>query len=248
MTGYSEGLGGYAMMAGEAEVDAPVRALVPGSQGNVQAGAVTLVAAALAGVDTVTNPAEFSGGLDAEEDSALRARFTGFMASLARATPAAIGFGIDSVQQGLRHVVRENVLPDGTPRLGSFVVVVDDGTGAPSSSLLAAVSSAVERMRPVGASYAVLAPTVTTADISLAVTVAAGFDAGTVKGAVAAALRSYVDAMGLGQSLAWSRLVQVAYDASPAVENVGALLVNGATADVAVAAGCLVKAGEVVVN
>ncbi len=248
MAGFSAALNGYPMAAGVSAVNVPVRAVVPGLAGNVQAGAVTLIAAALSGVDTVGNDADFAGGLDAEDDAAFRARFAGFMASLARATPAAIAFGIASVQQGLRHVVLENVLPDGTPRVGSFVVVVDDGTGAPSSSLVAAVAASVERMRPVGASYTVRTPDVVSADVALAVDVAAGFDAGAEKAAVVGAVRSHLDAMGLGQGLAWSRLVQVAHDASPAVTRVSAVQINGATADLAVAPGGLIRAGAVVVN
>jgi uncharacterized phage protein gp47/JayE len=246
--GYDAGLGGYPMPDGVGTVSVPVQAVAPGAAGNVQAGAVALIAAALVGVDTVTNPGAFSGGLDAEDDAAFRARFTGFMASLARATPRAIGYAIDSVQQGLRHVILENVLPDGTTRLGSFVVVVDDGTGVPSATLLAAVTAAVESMRPVGASFAVQGPVLVRADVSLAIAVAAGADGGATRAAVEAALRRHIGGLPLAAPLMWSRLVQVAYGSSPDVTNVGAVLVNGAAADLAVTPVGLVTAGAVVVN
>jgi uncharacterized phage protein gp47/JayE len=245
---WSAAQGGYVMDAGVASIDAKAVAVAAGAAGNVQPGAIALIAAALPGVDTVTNAAAFLGGLDAESDAALRARFGGFMNSRARATAGAIGYAVQGVQQGLQYTLQENRLPDGSTSIGSFVVTVDDGSGAPSASLLAAVGAAVETMRPVGAVYAVMAPAVTEVSVSLAVALAPGADGGAVRAAVGAAITDYVAGLGLGNTLAWSKLIQVAHDASPLVSGVSALLLNGAGADIAPGPGGVVKPAGVAVG
>ena len=246
--GFNASLGGYPLESGALAITVPVEAQIAGTAGNVQAGAVTLIAATLPGVDMVGNAAALAGGQDGESDDALRARFTLFMTSLARATPAAIGYAIAGVQQGLQHTLVENVLPDGSSRVGCFVVTVDDGSGTPSASLLAAVSGAIETMRPVGASYTVRAPAVVYVDVSLTVAVMPGIVAGPVKDGVALAVRAFIDSLPLGAPLAWSRLVQVAYAAAPEIVNVTAVSINGGAADIVVDSGTVVKAGIVAVN
>lgn len=239
---------GYAMAAGAGSVVVPGVAQVAGVGGNVQAGSVSLISAALPGVDAVGNVAAFAGGREAEGDAALRARFTRFLDSRSRATAGAIFYAIDGVQQGLQRTLQDNVLPGGAVSVGSFVVTVDDGSGAPSASLLAAVAAAVEAVRPVGAVYAVMAPVVTAADVSLGVTLLAGAGAGAVRAAVAAGIASYINGLGLGVPLVWSRLIQVAYDASGLVAGVSGVVVNGAGLDIVPGPGGVVKAGAVVVS
>ena len=91
----------YSVAAGVSSVSVPAVATIAGSAGNVQAGAISLLATAMPGIDAVTNPVSAAGGLNAESDAALRTRFSNFIDSRSRATPAAIAFGIQSLQQGL---------------------------------------------------------------------------------------------------------------------------------------------------
>ncbi|MCX7383185.1 MAG: baseplate J/gp47 family protein, partial [Alphaproteobacteria bacterium] len=236
------------MAAGIASLDVPAAAVVAGAAGNVQASAISLIAAVLPGVDTVTNAAAFQGGIDAESDDALRARFALFLDSRTRATGSAIAYAVGGVQQGLRHALLENRMADGTPMMGSFVVVVDDGSGAPSPSLLSAVGDAVEAIRPIGTVHAVQAPTVLPVTVALGVDVADGANAGAVRDAVFAAAASYVDGLGLGESVVWSRLFQAAYAASPFVTRVGAASLNGGTVDIPVGPASVAKTASVVVS
>ena len=245
---YSGAQNGYLIATGIATLDVPVVAVTAGSAGNVQIGSVSLIVAALPGVDTVVNAAPFVGGLDAESDAALRSRFQNFLASLSRATTTAVGYAISSIQQGMQFTIQENVVPGGGARMGSFLVTVDDGSGDPPPSLLTTVANAVEAVRPVGSSYAVQAVTVTTATISMTVTVTPGAVHATVAVLVAGAVAAYVDALPIGVPLPWSRLAQVAYQASPQVANVTVVLLNGGTADLAPPASGVVKATSVTVN
>jgi uncharacterized phage protein gp47/JayE len=238
---------GYLLAAGAATVSAPVVAITAASAGNVQAGTISLIAAAIPGVDTVNNTAPTAGGLDAEGDAALRARFSGYINSRSRATSQAVAYAIDSVQQGLQYTIQENVTQTGASQPGCFVVTVDNGTGTPPAALLSQVATAIEAVRPLGVLWTVVAPTVTTVSVSLSITTAATASHSAVAASVAAALTAYIDGLAVGAPLPWSRLAQVAYDASPAVINVGAVLLNGGTSDVVPTAGGVVKAGNVVV-
>ncbi len=222
------------MASGALSVSVAAVAVTPGAAGNVQAASITLIAAVLPGVDTVSNPAAFQGGIDAESDAALRARFGLFLDSRSRATSAAIAFAVAGVQQGLRHALQENMAADGSPLIGGFTVTVDDGSGSPSASLLAAVGTAIEAVRPIGTIYAVRAPALVPIAAALWVDVAPGANGGAARDAVAAAVTAYIDGLGLGEAVVWSRLFPAAYAASPDITRVSAATLNGGMVDVAI--------------
>ncbi len=238
---------GYVLAAGLAGVTVPAAAQAVGAAGNVQAGAISLIAAAIVGVDSVTNAFAFTGGLDAEADAALRARFRDYINSRSRATPLAIGAAVAATRQGLSWLVQENTLPNGSTRMGSFVVTVDDGSGAPSAALLAAVANSVEAVRPAGTSYAVVAPTVVNAAISLTIATASPTGHADAVAAVTAAIAAWVNALPIGATLAWSRIAQIAYGASADVVNVTGVQINGATADLVPPATGVITTSSVLV-
>ena len=238
---------GYVLGAGISSVSVPIQAVVAGSAGNVQAGAITLLATAIPGVDTVTNAAPLAGGLDAESDPALRTRFSSYLASRSRGTPLAIGNAILSVRQGLDYTLQENTTPTGSAQMGSFVVTVDDGSGAPASSLLAAVASAVEATRPVGTIYTVQGPSVATANVSLTIITPSSVNHATITANVVAALTNALTAMTIGVPLPWSRLTQLAYAADPNVLNVTNVLLNSGTSDLTPSASALIRPGSILV-
>jgi uncharacterized phage protein gp47/JayE len=239
---------GYTIGIGTASVNVPVVSTVAGSGGNVQAASISLIAAALPGVDTVTNAAPTVGGLDGESDVELRSRFAAYLASLSKATTAAVGYAVATVQQGLQYTIQENVTQSGAQLPGCFVVTVDDGSGAPPTSLLTAVASAIETARPIGSTWTVVPPTVTTANVSMTIATASTASHATVQAQVSAALISFINALPVGAPLPWSRVVQVAYGASASVVNVSAVLLNGGASDIVPGAGGVVKAGSVTVS
>lgn len=246
-TAYSATLGGYVLAAAVASINVPVAASVAGSGGNVSTGQLNTLTQAVPGVDTVSNVAAFTNGVDAESDAALRIRFIAFVASLSKATKGAIGYAITSLKQGVTYTLVENQQYNGTTDYGYFYVVVDDGTGSPGSTFLSNVANAIDAVRGVSIRFGVFAPVVVTANVGMTITTAAGYDHAAVVGLVGTALRSYINALLLGQTLTYSRLAQVAYDASPGVTNVTAVLLNGATADVTATSQQVIKAGTVTV-
>ncbi len=245
---WSAAAGAYVRPAGSASITIPVQCTTTGQSGNVQAGTVNLLAQSLTGVDTVSNALPFTGGVDAESDASLKARFVPFINSRSRATLTAIGSAIAGVQQGLTFAIQENVDTAGNTRPGFFVVVVDDGTGSPAASLLASVSNAVDAVRPVGTGFVVVGPTLLPVTITMTLAIQSGADGASIRSAAAAAITAYVKALPVATSLAFSRVAGLAYGVDPAVVNVLGLAINGGTADVGGAAGTVVRVSSITVS
>jgi uncharacterized phage protein gp47/JayE len=229
-TAYNAGLGGYVIPANTASVSVPVQAQVGGTGGNVQANTITVITSPIPGVDRVTNAAAFLTGVDAESDAAFRARFVLYLASLSKATKAAISSAILGVQQGLNFTITENQAYNGTTDMGYFYVVVDSGDGTASSGLLASVGAAIEGVRPFCSRFGVFAPIIVTANVTMVITSAPGFNHPTVVGNVGAALANFLNSLSLGVSVPYTQLASVAYGVD-GVANVTGVLLNGGTAD-----------------
>lgn len=245
---WSDTIQGYVFPAMALSLAIPIQAISVGSQGNVQAGAITQLASAIPGIDTVDNAAALTNGLDAETDTGLRSRFVNYINSRSRATGAAVAYAIASVQQGLRFSIVENQDADGAVHAGNFVVTVDDGTGSPPSTLLTAVQSSVDAVRPIGSTFAVLPPVSTLATIALTLGLADETQVLAVTALVTTAVTAWVNGLGMGQTLPLSRIAQLAYDASPDVQNVTNLLVNGSAYDLVPSPFGVVRIASVTVS
>jgi uncharacterized phage protein gp47/JayE len=244
---YNATLGGYVLGIGTPSVTVKVTDVNSGSGGNVLANSITSIGQAISGIDTVTNASAFTNGIDAESDASFRARFVLFIASLSKGTEVAIRAAIANVQQALQCTITENDDYDSTYDPGFFFVVIDDGTGDPSSDLLASVGNAIEAVRALGIRFAVFAPVVVTADVSMEITSAAGFDHPTVVGNVGLAVTTFLTTLPLGAGLPYTRLASVAY-AVAGVTNVSAILLNSGTADIAADVKKTIKAGTVSIS
>ncbi|GAB3249234.1 baseplate J/gp47 family protein [Chitinimonas naiadis] len=245
---YSIAQGAYLVPAGTGSVGVLVQAVAIGSIYNVVANQINTLGSVIPGIDTVTNQSAFVTGTNPESDIAVRARFVQWVASLARATKSAIGFAVTQVQAGITYTLVENQTYGGAAQLGYFYVVVDDGTGSPSGTLIAAITGAVEAVRPFTVSYNVYSTIAVPLPVSLTLTVLSGYSKPTVAAAIQAAIAAYINGLGINAGLTYTRLVQIAYDASPGVANVSALLLNGATADIAANPVQSLRAGAITIN
>ena len=243
---FSPGGASYAVAPAATSLTVPARAITPGITGNVASGAISLLATAMPGIDGVTNQVPAAGGLDAEPDATLRARFANFIDSRSRATPAAIAFTIQSLQQGLTYVLAENADPSGATRPGFFTVTVDDGSGYPPSTTIAAVLSALEAVRPIGSQFAVQPPNVVRANVSLTLTTPSSIHAA-AQSNVSAAIQAYVSTLTIGAPLPLTRLAAIAYAADPSISNVSGLTINSA-GDLIPPPASIIKPGTVTVN
>jgi len=245
---WSETAGGYQLPAGTSSVPVPVSCQTAGSVGNVQANTITLMATPLVGVDSVTNALPAVGGADAETDAAFRLRFQNFIGSRSRATLASVEFAITSVQAGVSYLIQENSDAGGNYRPGWFLVIVDDGSGYPSSELLASITQSIETMRPIGSGFSVQAPTVVTADIAVNLTVQSGTLLNQTTGPVSTAITAYINALPVGAFLSVTRLIQICYAASSAISNISSITINGQATDLTPPTHSVIKAGSVAVT
>ncbi len=245
---WSASAAGYVLAASASSADYPVAATTPGIAGNVLAGSLSQLSTAIPGVDSVSNALALQGGTDAESDVLFRGRFQAYINSRSRATLTAVQFAVGSVQPGLKFVVAENQDANGQAHVGHFVVTVDDGSGTPPGSLLEAVYSAVDAVRPVGTTFAVLPPQVVSAAVVLTLDVQAGSNVAAVAGAVAAQITAWVQALGIGASLPVSRIAGLAYATDAAVSNVTMISINGGPYDLTPPVNGVVRLATLVVN
>lgn len=231
-------------------ISVPVQATTSGSAGNLAPGLITQLTSSISSVDYVTNPGAMSGGADAETDVALRARFILFINSLSRGTAGAVGYAILSLQLGLNYQVVEcqNYANPLLAQFAYFYVVVDDGTGAPPTSLLTSVWNAVNAVRALGIGFSVFAPVIVNATVSMTIATATGYTHATVVGIVYQAVATYVNSLPLGASLDYFKISQIAYDASPGVQSVTGLLINGGTSSIAGTPQTVIKVPTVSVS
>ena len=238
---------GFNVGASVASVTVPVEAVTAGSGGNVLSGTIALISAAIPGVDSVTNSAAFANGADGETDAALKIRFQNYLSTLSKATLGAIEEAVESVQSNITYAIATNQLANGTYMPGTFVVVVDDGSGDTPADTITAVANAVDPVRALGTTAIVQAASLLPANISMTISVSSGAKS-VAQSAVNVAIFAYVSALPVGATLSYLRLAQVAYDASEIISGVSDLLLNGAMADLTPTTFQVVRATSVAVN
>ena len=245
---YSPQNNGYLVQDNALSIAVPAQCTEFGFAGNLLAGTITTLTQTISGIDTVNNLAAFVGGQDQETDDQVKSRFLLYIASLSKATKSAIGYAISTVKSGLKYALVENVNYAGTAQIGHFYVIVDDGTGAPSSDLLSAVYNAIDSARAFTVNFAVFPPTVLPVNITLAITTDAAYSHADLTAAVSLAIKTYVNTLSIGESLAYSRVAQIAHDNSSGVINVNNILINGAAANLSATPKQVLKANTVTVS
>lgn len=225
---------GYILPVGALSVNATVQAVIPGSGSNVAANQLTQFGSSVPGIASCTNPSPIINGVNAETDAAFRSRFILYLATLAKATRAAILAAAGSVQQGLLIALLENQQPDGTALLGSFTVIADDGSGNPPVSLLNAIFSAVDAVRAFSVQPFVVPPTSLLAAISLAVHLATtpGLVPAAINTAVQNAIAAMVNQLPPGGRLNGSAIITAALSVTGVLAvNPASISINGLPSD-----------------
>lgn len=225
----------------------PVQALNAGTGGNVLAGTIALISAALPGIDSVTNNNDFTNAADGETDAALKRRFQNYLSTLSKATLGAVDVAVMSVSSALTYAIATNQLVNGTYAPGSFVVVVDDGSGNTPSTTVTEVANAVDQVRALGTTAIVQAAAMIGAEISLTLDITAGSKP-LAQNAVSVALTNFINALPVGATLSYLKLAQIAFDAVPSMSGISGLTLNGGTSDLVPTPFQVVRAAAIVVN
>lgn len=225
--------GKYVLLDGQPSLTVPVQSETAGLTGNAPSGTITKFVSSVAGFDDVDNNQPASGGVDAETDNALRARFVEYINSRSKATISAVSFAIHSVRQGLKFQIYENIDSAGSIRLGNFLIVVDDGTRRPTQNLLDEIAKEVDKVRPVGISFAIHQPYLEPCDITCTITVDTpdAHTSSNIRITATECLRSFVMNLGIGEGLPTTRVAQIVYAVDSRILNVSNVRLNGGTDD-----------------
>lgn len=222
--------GGYTLAPDVASIVVPIQCTVAGAIGNVQPGSISVMTSNITGIDVATNVAAFANGADQESDSALKQRFSAFILGLSRGDIYGLTASILGSEVNIQWTLAENYNYNGSFHPGFFFVVADDGSGSPTPAFLAIVMQAILAVRPLGVQFALFAPVVIQANVSMQLTTSPGYQHNVVVAQVEAAIVFNINALGLGNELPFSLLAAWAY-AIPGVAVVSAVLLNGQTGD-----------------
>ncbi len=245
---WNAGLNGYLIPAGTYSATINVVCTTPGTAGNIQAGTLTLIAAAIAGIDTVTNASAFTNGASAETDAAFRARFQLYIAGLSDCTIAGIQSAIANVQTGILYQVVEGVDPSLAGRPGSFTAFVDDGTGAASPTVVNKVAAAINSARAAGIQSSAAAATDNVANVVMSISTGSGYTHSTVCATVAANIAASINALGFYGPESYVAIGALALDTPGCTAVTAGYTLNGLTIDLIAATGKVYRAGTVTVT
>lgn len=200
-TAWNPSLNAYVLLPGRISLTATAQATISGTGSNVIANTLIQMGSSVPGIDTVTNPSPITNGLTAESDSAFRARFVQYLATLAQATKSAITAAVNGVQQGLLVALAENQIPSGTSQVGSFTAFIDDGSGNPPTALLNSVYNALWNARAFSVQPFVAPPIILNTTVSVTVRLAATAALGTVTLAIQNAIAALTQTLPAGSTL-----------------------------------------------
>lgn len=261
------GFPGRTLPPNQTSITVKIVAVKAGKIGNVVANTLTLIASPGVPFDSVTNPNSINNGFDGETDPQLRQRFSDYFSSRS-GTRFAIAAATAGVQAGLSFTLNDFKLPDQSIQAGHGTIVVDDGTGNPSSTLLDAITAAVTAVtqKSFGAFIHVIVPTIVPVQLVVSgTTIAYGFSVNDVRMAISAAITAAINANGVGGApagtgsrtptgrlsyVALANLVATFIGRGPGqgLSSYGAIALNGGQADVPLSTFQLARAASVTVT
>jgi len=244
---YNAVLGAYLLPAGTATATVTVQNTVVGTAGNVAAGLINVLSTPISGIDYVTNPNPAGGGVAAETDAALRARFVLFINNRSLATASAVGYAVTSVAGVVSYTITQNYDYSGAYDPGSFYVVVDDGSGDPSGTLVQSVLTAIQAVAGAGIRTAAFGATSISVSVSMTMTPTGGYTHAAVVPVVQAAVDAYINGLGLGTTCSYVGCAAAA-QAATGVATITNFLLNGGTSDITANSKQVVRASTVTVS
>ena len=246
---YSDSSKAYIIPTGLASESIAVQCSVSGAQGNLATGTINTISNPILYVDHVTNANPFTNGTDSETDTELKHRFILYINSLSKATLTAVKAALSSLQDNITYNIVENKnYNTGVDKPGYFYVVLDDGSGNPPDSLIASARNIVDATRGLTILFEIFKPILSTANIVADITISDTNTDPNVIADVVAAIRSHISRMVVGETLFYTQIGNICYNANPSVINVHNVLLNGGTSDVVVDVKTKVVAGTVVIT
>lgn len=196
------------LAAGERHVDVSAEAMESGVGGNVPAGTVTVMTAYPVGITGCTNPEAFAGGMDREQDEALRQRV---LKSYQRLPNGANAAWYETAALACEGVAAAAVV--GRPRgIGTVDVYVTSPAGIPEEALLETVRETLNAAREIAVDVEVKAPDTLAVDVAAEIAVKDGAEFSVVADAVKAAVSGWFNGGLLGEDVKMAELGRLIYD------------------------------------
>jgi uncharacterized phage protein gp47/JayE len=238
-TATTHSLGAFIGVVGKAVA---VTAVVAGAAGNVSAASVVQLKTGVAGVESITNEAKFSGGADEETDDERKKRFQEFISALARGTKPAIEFGAKQIA-GIVSAKAIDLDDDNAIPPGFVNLYVADASGTASGTLLAAVSTEENNWRAAGVKVTVAAPSIVTVNVTATLTLDPGFNRDTLVDQITQRLIDFISAKQMGEDVFLAYLYEVIVDTNPTAI-INAQIATPA-ADVTISAAQIARPGTI---
>jgi len=186
-------------IGGSWEADVPVRALVPGREGNVYAGMITVMPQPLIGVEYVVNREDILNGTDEESDEELRARAKHALEVAGKATLISLESAVRGIE-GVSSMLVED-MADGVP---GIVKIIADGGDTNE------IKRVIDDVRAAGIRVEFLRPKAVHLDVTLSVTLQRGAEPSRVESDVEAKVRSYISSLKIGEHVIYGRIIGAA--------------------------------------
>jgi len=211
-------------------VDVVVKAILTGSTGNVLAGMIGVISVAILGAVMVTNSAATTGGVDEESDVALLARLLQSVKN-----PATSGNVAHYLQWATEvdGVGSARVIAPWNGPLTVKVVLLDGSKQPADTSIVSAVASHIESVRPVGADVTVVAATGLTINVVATLTLQMRCVLADVTTTIQNNLISYLKSIAFveGAYVSYAKIGDAILN-SAGVQDYSGLTVNGGTANI----------------
>lgn len=191
--------------AGSVSVSATAQEI--GSAYNILSGKIGIMVTPVLGIALVGNQAGFTGGTDDESDEELRKRVTESYVNISNGANAAyycsIALSVDGVY---------SASAVGCARGVGTVDVYACGRGsALPAATITEIQSLLDEKREVNVDVRACNPTAVNINLYIRLTVADGYDFNAVAGMVQAAVRNYINGLGIGKDLWLSDVGDVIY-------------------------------------
>lgn len=230
--------GGTATVAAEAEEG--------GAKGNAGLGMVNALAPGeFYGIVNVTNAAAFTGGVEIEDDDALRERIYTRVRK-----PATSGNANHYLQWALETpgIVDAKVTPIWNGPGTVKVVLYGEGRRAPATPILNAAKAHIEASRPIGAAVTVIGAAEMAVNITATLQIKADASLGDIKAAFIEKFEEYIGNMSQSETQVRMSKVAALLIAVPGVVDYTSLKLNGTAANVAIPADTTAVPGTVTLS
>ncbi|MBM3291595.1 hypothetical protein FJY84_02840 [Candidatus Bathyarchaeota archaeon] len=185
---------------GRWEADVPVKSNIPGINGNVYAGSLSMMPQPLVGVEYVINRSDILSGTDIETDEDLRVRVKHALEVAGKATMTSIESGIKGIE-GVSSVLIEE-MPDGVP--GIIRVIVQGGSEV-------VINNVIENTRAAGIKVEMQRPKTVNVNLKILAVIRAGADEAKATRELESNIRSYFSALDIGEDLVYNRIISSAF-------------------------------------